>query len=48
MEYCQENGDISRKLCVNPVKIEDGFAHLPTEPGLGVTPNNEIIEKYMV
>jgi L-alanine-DL-glutamate epimerase-like enolase superfamily enzyme len=46
MEYCQENGEISRKLCSNPVKIKDGFAHLPTEPGLGVIPNNEIIEKY--
>ena len=46
MEYCQENGEISRKLCRNPVKIKDGFAHLPTEPGLGVVPNNEIIEKY--
>ena len=46
MEYCQEKGEISRKLCSNPVKIKDGFAHLPTEPGLGVIPNKEIIENH--
>jgi L-alanine-DL-glutamate epimerase-like enolase superfamily enzyme len=46
MEYCQETGEISRNLCINPVKIKDGYAYLPTDPGLGVIPNNEIIEKY--
>jgi L-rhamnonate dehydratase len=46
MEYCQENGEISRNLCANPVKIKDGYAHLPKEPGLGVVPNIDILEKY--
>ena len=46
MEYCQENGDITRKLCNDPVRIEDGYAYLPKNPGLGVVPNNDIIEKY--
>ena len=46
MEYCQEKGEISRKLCTAPVRIEDGYAHLPKEPGLGVIPNNDILEKY--
>ena len=48
MEYCNENGEISRKLSKNPVKIIDGYAHLPEEPGLGLQPDHEIIEKYMV
>ena len=47
MEYCNENGEISRKLSKNPVKIIDGYAHLPEEPGLGVQPDHEIIEKYI-
>lgn len=46
MEYCQENGEISRNLCTNPVKIKDGYAYLPKEPGLGVVPNIDILEKY--
>ena len=48
MEYCNENGEISRKLSKNPVKIIDGYAHLPEEPGLGIQPDHEIIEKYIV
>ena len=28
--------------------IKDGYAHLPAEPGLGVEPDEVIIEKYLV
>lgn len=48
MEYCVEPSEISRRLARNPVRIEDGFAYLPSDPGLGVEPNPEIIEKYLV
>jgi len=48
MEYCVEPSEISQKLARNPVSIRDGYAHLPSEPGLGVEPNEEIIEKYLV
>jgi L-alanine-DL-glutamate epimerase-like enolase superfamily enzyme len=48
MEYCVEPNEIARKLALNPVSIRDGFAHLPTEPGLGVEPDPAIIEKYLV
>ena len=48
MEYCVEPSEISRKLAKNPVRIADGFAHLPQEPGLGVEPNPAIVEKYLV
>jgi L-rhamnonate dehydratase len=48
MEYCVEPSEISSSLAKQPVLIKDGFAHLPTQPGLGVEPNEEIIAKYLV
>jgi L-rhamnonate dehydratase len=48
MEYCVEPSEISRGLAKRPVAIRDGIAHLPQEPGLGVEPNQEIIDKYLV
>ncbi|MBP1849305.1 mandelate racemase/muconate lactonizing enzyme family protein [Rhizobium halophytocola] len=48
MEYCVEPGEISRSLAKTPVVIKDGYAHLPTEPGLGVEPRMEVIEKFLV
>jgi L-alanine-DL-glutamate epimerase-like enolase superfamily enzyme len=48
MEYCVEPSEISRSLARNPVRIEDGFAYLPSEPGLGVEPNEDIVAKYLV
>lgn len=48
MEYCVEPGEISRSLARNPVRIADGYAHLPQEPGLGVEPNPAVIEKFLV
>jgi L-alanine-DL-glutamate epimerase-like enolase superfamily enzyme len=46
MEYCVEPSEISRSLAKQPVTIKDGFAYLPSEPGLGVEPDPAIIEKY--
>jgi L-alanine-DL-glutamate epimerase-like enolase superfamily enzyme len=48
MEYCAEPGEISRKLARNPVRIEDGTAFVPQEPGLGVEPDPAIVERYLV
>lgn len=48
MEYCVEPSEISRALAKNPVAIRDGFAFLPSEPGLGVVPNEDVIAKYLV
>ena len=39
---------ISRALAKNPIPIVDGFAAVPQEPGLGVEPNPDVIEKYLV
>ena len=48
MEYCVEPGEISRNMARNPVKIADGYAYLPQEPGLGVEPRMETIDKFLV
>ena len=48
MEYCTEPGEITRALARNPVRITEGYAHLPSEPGLGVQPDEAVIAKYLV
>ncbi|MBX6323673.1 MAG: mandelate racemase/muconate lactonizing enzyme family protein [Rhodospirillaceae bacterium] len=48
LEYCVEPSEISRSLARNPIKVVDGHAAVPTEPGLGVEPDPAIIEKYLV
>jgi len=48
MEYCVEPGEITRHLALEPVRITDGYAHLPQAPGLGVVPNDAVIEKFLV
>jgi len=48
MEYCVEPTEIAQKLAKKPVLIKDGYAHLPSDPGLGVEPDPAIIEKYLV
>ena len=46
MEYCVEPNEIARKLARNPVTIKDGYAHLPTEPGLGVELREDVCEAH--
>jgi L-alanine-DL-glutamate epimerase-like enolase superfamily enzyme len=48
MEYCFEPGEIARRLSRIPIEIKDGMARVPQEPGLGVEPRTEVIEKYLV
>ena len=48
MEHCVEPGEISRSLARAPVRIADGYAHLPDGSGLGVEPREDIIAKYLV
>jgi L-alanine-DL-glutamate epimerase-like enolase superfamily enzyme len=48
MEYCSEPGEISRCLARNPVRIADGYAYLPDGPGLGVEPDEAVIERFLV
>ena len=48
MEYCVEPSEISRSLARDPIRIVDGMANVPQGPGLGVEPDMEIVEKYLV
>ncbi|GAB4189365.1 MAG: mandelate racemase/muconate lactonizing enzyme family protein [Thalassobaculales bacterium] len=47
MEYCVEPSPISQRLAREPVKIADGFAHLPQAPGLGVVPDEEVVARFL-
>lgn len=41
-------GPLSRELCLNPIKLEDGMLHVPQGPGLGVEVDESVIAKYRV
>ena len=48
LEYCVEAGELGRSLTRNPIRVKDGYASVPEEPGLGVEPDPKTIEKYLV
>ena len=48
LEYCTEPGELCRSLARDPIRVVDGHATVPEEPGLGVEPDPAVIEKYLV
>ena len=48
LEYCVEPSEISRALARDPFRLEDGCFRVPDAPGLGVEPNMEVVERYLV
>jgi L-rhamnonate dehydratase len=48
LEYGVEPGEIARSLARNPIRVLDGHVAVPQEPGLGVEPNQDVIERYLV
>lgn len=48
LEYGVEPGQIARQLARNPIRVEDGFVKVPEGPGLGIEPNESVIEKFLV
>lgn len=48
MEYCNEPSEISRALVRDPIRIEDSYATVPEQPGLGVEPDPGMPGKYLV
>jgi L-alanine-DL-glutamate epimerase-like enolase superfamily enzyme len=48
LEYGVEPGEIARRLARKPIVVEDGFVRVPEEPGLGVEPDEAVIERYLV
>jgi L-alanine-DL-glutamate epimerase-like enolase superfamily enzyme len=47
-EYCVEPSELSRHLVRNPIEMVDGYAQVPTDPGLGVELDDEVMERYRV
>ena len=46
VEYALAPDNVREEMLAEPVRITDGFASLPTAPGLGVELRPEFIEKY--
>lgn len=47
-EFNTASGPLSRDLCRNPIRLEDGCLAVPSGPGLGVEVNEETIAKYRI
>jgi L-rhamnonate dehydratase len=48
LEYGVEPGEIARSLARNPIRVVDGHVAVPQEPGLGVEPNQDVIDRFLV
>jgi L-rhamnonate dehydratase len=48
LEYGVEPGEIARSLARNPLRVVDGYVAVPEEPGLGIEPNQDVIDRYLV
>ena len=35
-------------LAKNPITVRDGFAHVPTKPGLGIEVDEAVVKKYAI
>lgn len=47
-EFNVTSGPLSREMCKNPIRIENGYLRVPRGPGLGVEVDEAVIEKYRV
>jgi L-alanine-DL-glutamate epimerase-like enolase superfamily enzyme len=48
VEFNTSQGPLSRAMVHDPLEIQDGYVTVPTAPGLGVTVNEETLERYRV
>jgi len=48
LEYCVEQSPLRQRLTRQEFPVKDGFVAVPEEPGLGVSLDEEILEKYLV
>ncbi len=47
-EDCVEDSPLRRELTNQMVQAKDGWIHVPDEPGLGVTLNEDVVAEYLV
>ncbi len=48
LEYNVSSASLMNKLCKVPIQMKDGYISVPQGPGLGVEPDEKVIEKYRV
>jgi len=48
VEFNVTTGPLSREICLNPIRMRDGFVDVPQAPGLGVEVDEAALEKYRV
>ena len=48
LEYSLGFNPMLRELAVDPPEIQDGRMQIPDRPGLGVTINEDFVEKYRI
>ncbi len=48
VEFNTSYGPLSRDLSRNPIRLQDGHLAIPTEPGLGVEVNEDVIAQYRI
>jgi L-alanine-DL-glutamate epimerase-like enolase superfamily enzyme len=47
-EYCMSDSPLRHDLTHEKFKVIDGYVHIPEGPGLGVTIDKEVVEKYRI
>jgi L-alanine-DL-glutamate epimerase-like enolase superfamily enzyme len=48
VEFNTASGPLSRTLCRDPIRLEDGHLRVPAGPGLGVEVDEAVVEKYRI
>jgi L-alanine-DL-glutamate epimerase-like enolase superfamily enzyme len=48
LEYNVSSASLLNTLCKEPIRMKDGNVPVPAGPGLGVEPDEKVIEKYRV
>jgi len=48
LEYNVSSASLLNTLCKEPIRMVDGYIPVPTGPGLGVEPDEKVIEKFRV
>ena len=48
LEYAISDSPLSTDLFTKAVQVEDGLARVPEAPGIGVSPNEEVLRRYAI
>jgi L-alanine-DL-glutamate epimerase-like enolase superfamily enzyme len=48
VEFNTSQGPLSREMVKEPLRLEDGYLTVPSKPGLGVSVDERVVEKYRI